>query len=315
MARLTYLELGMRTAIISHPHCRKHKMIDDHPECPERLDAIADRLLASGLDVAVQQKQAPKAQREHYLLAHDESLVKHVENTLPTEGLVSLDGDTWLCPDSQKAVERAVGAGLLAVDEILADNLDAAFCSVRPPGHHATGSTSAGFCIYNNLAIAVKYAQSKGVKRIAIVDFDVHHGNGTQDIFLGDESVLFCSLFQHPFYPNTAVENNATLINSPLPIASDGTDLKALYEQQWLPKLNDFKPELIFISAGFDAHLEDDMASLKFVEDDYAWLTEQLASLSKELGCKGIISYLEGGYSLSALGRSAIAHVKALVDS
>ncbi|WP_064665435.1 histone deacetylase family protein [Pseudoalteromonas prydzensis] len=305
----------MRTAIISHPFCRKHKMIDDHPECPERLDAIADRLLASGLDIAVQQKQAPKASREHYLLAHDETLVALVENTLPEHGLMALDGDTWLCPDSLLAIERAVGAGVLAVDEILADNLDAAFCSVRPPGHHANRTTSAGFCVFNNLAIAVKYAQSKGVKRIAIVDFDVHHGNGTQDIFIDDDNVLFCSLFQHPFYPNTAVENNQTLVNSPLPIASDGNDLQEVYLQQWLPKLSEFKPELLFISAGFDAHLEDDMASLKFVEDDYVWLTEQLAQLSKKLGCKGIISYLEGGYALSALGRSAIAHVKALVDN
>mgnify|MGYP000064794023 CR=1 FL=1 len=149
---------------------------------------------------------------------------------------------------------------------------------------------------------------------IAIVDFDVHHGNGTQDIFMDDENVLLCSLFQYPFYPNTAIKNNATLVNSPLPIASDGADLKALYEQQWLPKLTEFKPELLFISAGFDAHLEDDMASLKFVESDYIWLTEQLAQFSQQHHCLGIISYLEGGYSLSALGRSAIAHVKALVD-
>ena len=214
-----------------------------------------------------------------------------------------------------KAIERAVGAGILAVDEILADNIDAAFCSIRPPGHHANRTTSAGFCVFNNLAIAVKYAQSKGVQRIAIVDFDVHHGNGTQDIFLDDENVLFCSLFQHPFYPNTAVENNQTLVNSPLPIASDGNDLKAVYLEQWLPKLTEFQPELLFISAGFDAHLEDDMASLKFVEDDYAWLTSQLAELCEQQHCRGIVSFLEGGYALSALGRSAVAHVKALVDA
>ena len=304
----------MRTAIISHPHCRKHKMIDGHPECPERLDAINDRLLASGLDVAIEKKQAPKALRSHYLLAHSEALVNYVQSRLPSEGLVDLDGDTWLCPDSMKAVERAVGAGIMAVDEILADQLDAAFCSVRPPGHHATKNQSSGFCVFNNLAIAVKYAQSKGVKRIAIVDFDVHHGNGTQDIFMNDDNVLFCSLFQYPFYPNTAIENTATIVNSPLPIASDGNDLKAVYLQQWLPKLSEFKPELLFISAGFDAHLEDDMASLKFVEADYAWITEQVAKLSKELGCKGIISYLEGGYALSALGRSAVEHIRALVD-
>lgn len=305
----------MRTAVISHPFCRKHKMIEDHPECPARLDMITDRLLASGVDIAVTHLQAPKATREDFLRAHDESLVRHVEQTIPESGLAELDGDTWLCPDSMKAIERAVGAGLLAVDEILADKLDAAFCSVRPPGHHANRTTSAGFCVFNNLAIAVQYAKSKGVKRIAIVDFDVHHGNGTQDIFLNDDNVLFCSLFQHPFYPNTAVENNPTLVNSPLPIASDGTDLKAVYYEQWLPKLTEFKPELLFISAGFDAHLEDDMASLKFVEDDYAWLTSQLAELCKQQGCKGIVSFLEGGYALSALGRSAVAHIKALVDT
>lgn len=305
----------MRTAVISHPFCRKHKMIEDHPECPARLDAISDRLLASGMDVALQQMQAPKATRDDYLRVHDSALVEKVEQTLPESGLAELDGDTWLCPDSMKAVERAVGAGLLAVDEVLADHIDAAFCAVRPPGHHATREASAGFCVYNNLAIAVRYAQSKGVKRIAIVDFDVHHGNGTQDIFLDDDSVLFCSLFQHPFYPNTAVENNATLVNSPLPIASDGEDLKRVYLEQWQPKLLEFQPELLFISAGFDAHLEDDMASLKFVEDDYAWLTSELAKFVKQSGCKGIISHLEGGYALSALGRSAVAHIKALVDS
>ncbi|WP_404341191.1 histone deacetylase family protein [Pseudoalteromonas mariniglutinosa] len=305
----------MRTAVISHPLCRKHKMIDDHPECPARLDAITDRLLASGLDIAMQHLQARKAQRSDYLLAHDESLVSLVEQAIPSTGLAPLDGDTWLCPDSMKAIERAVGAGLVAVDEILADKLDAAFCSVRPPGHHANRTTSAGFCVFNNLAIAVKYAQAQGVKRIAIVDFDVHHGNGTQDIFMDDDNVLFCSLFQHPFYPNTAIENSPTLVNSPLPIASDGNDLKALFNHQWLPKLSEFKPELLFISAGFDAHLEDDMASLKFVEDDYAWLTKQLCEVAKQSHCKGIVSFLEGGYALSALGRSAVEHIRALVDS
>lgn len=304
----------MRTAVISHPHCRKHKMIEDHPECAERLDAISDRLLASGVDVGLTHLQAPKAEREHYLLAHDESLIKKVENALPTEGLANLDGDTWLCPDSFKAIERAVGAGILAVDEILADKLDAAFCSVRPPGHHANKSSSSGFCVFNNLAIAVKYAQSKGVKRIAIADFDVHHGNGTQDIFIDDENVLLCSLFQYPFYPNTAVKNNSHIVNSPLPIASNGDGLKEVFTGQWLPKLKAFKPELLFISAGFDAHLEDDMASLKFVEDDYSWLTEQLCKVCKEHGCKGVISYLEGGYALSALGRSAVAHIKVLTE-
>lgn len=305
----------MRTAVISHPHCRKHKMIEDHPECPQRLDAVSDRLLASGLDIAVAQKTAPKANLEHIELVHDRALIDTVLSALPNEGLNELDGDTWLCPDSMKAVERAVGAGILAVDEILAGSIDAAFCNVRPPGHHANQSTSSGFCIFNNVAIAAAYAKSLGVKRIAILDIDVHHGNGTQDIFRDDEDVLFCSLFQYPFYPNTAIENTDSVLNSPLAIASDGEDLKALFSQQWQPKLMAFKPELIFISAGFDAHLEDDMGSLKFVEADYQWLTEQVAQLAKDCDSKGIISYLEGGYALSALGRSAVTHIKALVEA
>jgi len=290
-------------------------MIADHPECPERLDAVSDRLLASGLDIAVTQKSAPKAELEHIALVHDRALIDKVLTSIPQEGLRELDGDTWLCPDSMKAVERAVGAGILAVDEILAESIDAAFCNVRPPGHHANQSTSSGFCIFNNVAIAAAYAKQQGVKRIAILDIDVHHGNGTQDIFRDDKSVLFCSLFQYPFYPNTAIVNTDTVINSPLAIASDGVDLKALYSQQWGPTLRAFNPELIFISAGFDAHLEDDMGSLKFTEADYQWLTEQVAELVKQTECKGIVSYLEGGYALSALGRSAVTHIKALVEA
>tara|TARA_Y100001960_G_scaffold327600_1_gene414418 strand:- start:1154 stop:2026 length:873 start_codon:yes stop_codon:yes gene_type:complete len=290
-------------------------MIADHPECPERLDAVSDRLLASGLDIAVAQKSAPKAELEHIALVHDRALIDKVLTSIPQEGLRELDGDTWLCPDSMKAVERAVGAGILAVDEILAESIDAAFCNVRPPGHHANQSTSSGFCIFNNVAIAAAYAIQQGVKRIAILDIDVHHGNGTQDIFRDDKSVLFCSLFQYPFYPNTAIVNTDTVINSPLAIASDGVDLKALYSQQWEPTLRAFNPELIFISAGFDAHLEDDMGSLKFTEADYQWLTEQVAELVKQTECKGIVSYLEGGYALSALGRSAVTHIKALVEA
>ncbi|MBQ4861185.1 histone deacetylase family protein [Pseudoalteromonas sp. MMG013] len=304
----------MRTAVISHPYCRKHKMITEHPECPARLDAIADRLLASGLDIAVAQKQAPAATLEHIGLVHDSALINKVLTQLPTQGLSELDGDTWLCPDSFKAIERAIGAGLLAVDEVLAGNLDAAFCSVRPPGHHANQHTSAGFCVFNNVAIAAAYAKQQGVERVAILDIDVHHGNGTQDIFKADPNVLFCSLFQYPFYPNTAIENTDTVLNSPLPIASDGDDLRALFTQQWLPKLIEFSPQLIFISAGFDAHLEDEMGSLKFIESDYQWFTEQVVQFVNDSHALGIISYLEGGYDLSALGRSAVTHIKALVN-
>ncbi|KZN58331.1 hypothetical protein N473_06180 [Pseudoalteromonas luteoviolacea CPMOR-1] len=304
----------MRTAIISHPLCRRHKMTAEHPECPQRLDAISDRILASGLDIAVTHLMAPKADESHYALVHDDQHIERVLTSIPEQGLIDLDGDTSLCKDSLKAIERAVGAGIMAVDEVLDGRHDAAFCSVRPPGHHADKGKSAGFCIFNNVAIATKYAQSKGVNRIAILDIDVHHGDGTQAIVKSDPNVLFCSLFQYPFYPNTEIENTETVVNSPLPVASDGADLRALYSQQWLPKLRQFQPELIFISAGFDAHLEDDMGGLKFVEGDYAWFTQQIALLNNELNCRGIISYLEGGYDLSSLGRSVETHIRTLAE-
>ncbi|CCQ11446.1 Acetylspermidine deacetylase [Pseudoalteromonas luteoviolacea B = ATCC 29581] len=305
----------MRTALISHPLCRRHKMIDDHPECPERLDAISDRILASGLDLSLLQKTAPKCSVDDIRTVHSSAMIEHVLSSLPSEGLNELDGDTWLCPESFKAIERAIGAGIMAVDGILNDEFDAAFCAVRPPGHHANQTTSSGFCVFNNVAIAVKHAQELGIERVAILDIDVHHGNGTQDIFREDKNVLFCSLFQYPFYPNTPIENNDHIVNSPLPINSNGNDFKLVVEQHWLPKLREFKPQMLFISAGFDAHLEDDMASLSFVEADYSWFSEQIASVVKEIKCKGIVSFLEGGYELSSLGRSVAAHLRALVDS
>lgn len=305
----------MRTALITHPLCRKHKMIADHPECPERLDAISDRILASGLDVAIEYKTAPKATLEDIARVHDQAHISRVYEALPESGLAELDGDTWLCPDSMKAIERAVGAGILAVDEVLAGKLDAAFCAVRPPGHHANQHSSSGFCVFNNLAIAVAYAKQQGVERIAVLDIDVHHGNGTQDIVRDDPQVLFCSLFQYPFYPNTAIENTDSVLNSPLPAGSDGRDFRALVEQQWLPRLKTFSPQLIFISAGFDGHLEDDMGGLSFVEQDYIWFTEQVIAFAKAQSCLGIISYLEGGYDLSSLGRSVECHIRALAEA
>lgn len=304
----------MRTALISHPDCRKHKMIPDHPECPSRLDAINDRLLAAGLDIAVTPMDAPLAQEEHLALVHSEQLIQNVINKTPNEGLCDLDGDTWLCPDSLIAAKRAAGSGLLAVDKVLAGDIDAAFCAVRPPGHHASRDESSGFCIFNNVAIAAKYAQSLGIERIAILDIDVHHGNGTQDIFIEDKNVLFCSLFQHPFYPNTAIESNEHIINTPMSAGMAGDDFERAILDTWFPKLKQFKPELIFISAGFDAHYEDDMGGLQLVESDYLWFTEHLVALSKKLNCRGIISMLEGGYNNSALGRSVATHIKALSE-
>lgn len=304
----------MRTAIIYHPDCRKHKMVADHPECSERLDAIQDRLLASGLDIAVPQIMTSKASEEDILRVHKQTHLDLVKSKIPETGLADLDGDTWLCKDTFKAAERAAGSGVFAVKQVLAGQLDAAFCAVRPPGHHATEDTSSGFCIFNNTAIAVKYAQEQGIERIAILDIDVHHGNGTQDIFEHDDNVLFCSIFQHPFYPNTAIDSTKTIINTPLTAGMGGDDFKRAIIGSWLPAIKRFKPQLIFISAGFDGHLEDDMGGLTLVEADYAWFTDKIVKLSKSLECKGIISMLEGGYDLSSLGRSVTTHLKSLAE-
>ncbi|WP_105258015.1 histone deacetylase family protein [Pseudoalteromonas sp. T1lg88] len=292
-----------RIAVITHPACRRHQMGSDHPDSPARLDVIQDRLLASGLDLELAQLQARKAERQDFLSVHSEQLVSLVEQRIPDLGYADLDGDTRLCPESLQAIERAVGAGLTAVDEVLAGNIDAGFCAVRPPGHHASREHSAGFCVYNNLAIAVRYAQQQGIQRIAILDIDVHHGDGTQSIFADERNVLLCSLFQNPLYPNPEPVDRANLIQSPLPPASDGNDLRRLVESQWLPALTHFAPQLIFVSAGFDGHLEDDMSALKFVEQDYAWFSQRLGEFAKAHGVLGIVSFLEGGYHLSALAR------------
>ncbi|TMP86416.1 deacetylase [Pseudoalteromonas ruthenica] len=293
-----------RIAVITHPACRRHEMGSEHPESPERLDVISDRLLASSLDLEVRQLQARGAQRQDYLRVHSERLVHEVEQRIPDIGYADLDGDTRLCPQTLHAIERAVGAGLTAVDEILAGHIDAGFCAVRPPGHHASEDRSAGFCIFNNLAIAVRYAQSLGIERIAVLDIDVHHGDGTQSIFSDDDSVLLCSLFQRPLYPDPELIVRDNLVQSPLPPASDGQALREVVAQQWLPRLQEFKPQLIFVSAGFDAHLEDDMSALKFVEQDYGWFSQCISEFAQSHDVKGVVSFLEGGYHLSALSRS-----------
>ncbi|WP_462159380.1 histone deacetylase family protein [Pseudoalteromonas sp. GB56] len=292
-----------RIAVISHPACRRHHMGDDHPESAARLDVIQDRILASGLDLSLKHISARKAQRDDYLRVHSEQLVSLVEQRIPEQGYADLDGDTHLCPQTMASVERAVGAGLTAVDEILAGQIDAGFCAVRPPGHHASREHSAGFCIFNNLAIAVRYAQAQGIERIAILDIDVHHGDGTQSIFADDDKVLLCSLYQNPLYPNPERVTRANLIQSPLPPASDGNALREVVEGQWLPAMVHFSPQLIFVSAGFDAHIEDDMAALKFVEQDYAWFSQRICEYAQHNDILGVISFLEGGYHLSALAR------------
>jgi acetoin utilization deacetylase AcuC-like enzyme len=314
-----------KTGFFTHADCARHDMGRGHPECPERLSAIRDRLLATGIDHGLTEIEAPLATTEDLLLAHDPRLVEAITDMnldLQNEiaqggrGLVHIDPDTALNGYSYNAAMRCVGAALAATDAVLGGELDNAFCAIRPPGHHATRSRSMGFCIFNTIAIAVNHALERhGLERVAVVDFDVHHGNGTEDILGGDSRVLMCSTFQHPFYPYCGTEDvPANMVNVPVPAYTAGTEIRKLIAQHWLPRLKAFKPQIIFISAGFDAHREDDLGQLGMTESDYRWITEQLVEVAARHAQGRIVSCLEGGYNLSALGRSVEAHLRALAQ-
>jgi len=304
----------MRTALISHPTCLRHEHGSGHPECPARLRAIDDQLVASGLMDHLRRIEATPASREQVLRAHDESLLRWIESQTPSTGLVHLGDDITLNPWSFEAAKLAAGAVVQAVGGVIAGTFDNAFCNVRPPGHHASRDHSSGFCIFNNIAVGALHAlEHHGLERVAICDFDVHHGNGTEAIFHDDARVLFCSSFQHPFYPYSGADTgNAHIIPTPLPAWSEGDAAREVVEKTWLPALEAFRPQMLFISAGFDAHREDDMAMLGWREADYAWITAQLKDVA-DRHCGGrIVSALEGGYALSALGRSVAAHIRVL---
>jgi acetoin utilization deacetylase AcuC-like enzyme len=263
--------------------------------------------------------EAPLANAEDLKRVHDSAYVDLIFENAPSQGIVQLDPDTAMNSYSLAAARRAAGAGLLAVDALMAGRVQNAFCAVRPCGHHATQTRSMGFCIFNNVAVAAAYAlEAKGLERVAIIDFDVHHGNGTEDMFSANqwrEQVLMASFFQHPFYPNTGTVNPApNMINVPLPAGSGGAAAKSALEQYWMPALEQFKPQMIVISAGFDAHREDLLGGMALIEEDYAWLTRELMALAARHSQGRIVSMLEGGYNLSALGRSAVAHVRTLAD-
>ena len=286
-----------------------------HPECPQRLAAIDDQMLASRMDLAVQHHEAPLASREDLCRVHDPDYVEFIFRSAPREGYVRLDPDTLMNPHSLAAARRAAGAVIRGVDLVIEGKVRQAFCSVRPPGHHAERRRAMGFCIFNNVAVGAAHAlQRHGLERLAIVDFDVHHGNGTEDIFAAEPRVLFCSSFQHPYYPYSGADSGgAHMTPLPLPAGSGGAAFRAAVEAQWLPRLEAFAPELILISAGFDAHLEDEMAGLALTEADYHWITRELLALAQRHGEGRIVSTLEGGYALSALGRSVVAHLDALL--
>lgn len=310
----------MIATVISHPSCHDHHMPAGHPECPQRVDAISNQLLSSGIDSLLYHRTAPEVTDEQLLRVHTQEYLTQLNNASPTDETVFFADDVYLSPATLTAARHAAGAAILGVDMVMRGETDAVFCNIRPPGHHAEHDRAMGFCIFNNVAVGAKYALDHyGLERAAIVDFDVHHGNGTQDIFLDDPRVLFCSSFQYPFYPHTEVQNVPNhILNVPLPATARSQDFRAAVAH-WLPALENFKPQMLFISAGFDAHIDDDMSSISLFEQDYQWITQELRKIvdnSKKLveadQCKGIVSCLEGGYDLPSLGRCAMMHIKAL---
>lgn len=305
----------MTTLYFTHEDCRRHEMGPWHPECPDRLDAIADHLLAIGLRDVLVERDAPAATTEQLALAHDPAYLQRLEQALPASGYAELDPDTHLNPHSLQAARRAAGAALAAVDAVLGRQAETAFCAVRPPGHHAERDRAMGFCFYNNVALAVRHAlQAHRLQRVAVIDFDVHHGNGTEQILAGDERVLMCGFFQHPFYPYSGTPASAgNMLNLPVAAYADGGAIRALVSEHWLPRLRQFQPQLVVFSAGFDAHRDDDMGQLGLLEDDYAWMTREIRAIAREGGYDRVVSCLEGGYELRSLARSVAAHVRELI--
>jgi len=286
-----------------------------HPECPERLTAINDQLIASGLAPHVAWQEASPATLEQLARVHDRRYVEAIEAAAPASGLRYLDPDTALNPHSVHAALHAAGAVVNAVDLVCGGQYQNAFCAVRPPGHHAESRRAMGFCVFNNVAVGAAHALAvHGLSRVAIVDFDVHHGNGTEEIFSDDPRVLMVGTFQYPLYPYSGIDNPApNMVNVPLSAGAGGHEFREAVQERWLPALERQAPELILISAGFDAHREDPLAGLQFTENDYAWVTRELIAVARRHAAGRIVSSLEGGYDLSALGRSVAAHVRELV--
>ena len=291
-----------------------------HPECPQRIRAIEDQLRAQGLDALMQHEDVPMVAQSDLALAHDLIYVLTLDDSLQqleeTGDTRALDPDTWACPGTRSAVWRAAGAAVAATDAVIDGRLENAFCAIRPPGHHAPRNHTMGFCFFNNVGVAARHALDvRGLNRVAIIDFDVHHGNGTEDIFAGDDRVLMLSFFQHPFYPYRGADcTAANMVNVPVPARSGSQAVRDVMDAYWWHRLEHFQPEMIFISAGFDAHREDDLGGLGLVEADYAWITAKLMDIAKRHAKGRIVSCLEGGYNLSSLARSVAAHVRTLIE-
>ena len=304
----------MPTAFVTHADCLKHEMGAYHPERPERLGAIEDQLIASGLGQYLKRYDAPLASDKELARVHPPEYVRAIRDVAPEEGTIHLDPDTAMNRWTLQAALRAAGAAVLATDLVMKNEVQTAFCAVRPPGHHACRARPMGFCIFNNVAVAARHAiEAHSLERVAIVDFDVHHGNGTEDIFENDEQVLMVSTFQHPFYPYSGTDNPArNMVNIPLAAGAGSREFRAAVTEKWVPALEEFRPQLVLFSAGFDAHSEDDMAMLRFTDADYGWVTREMKAIADRYAEGRMVSMLEGGYALSALGRSAVQHIRVL---
>ena len=307
----------MLSAYITHPDCARHDMGAQHPECPQRLGAVHDQLLMRGLLDHMVPFDAPLVTHAQLARAHDALYVQELVARSPTEGLVQVDPDTVMGPHTLQAALRAAGAAVEATDLVLSGQVSTAFCAVRPPGHHAERGAAMGFCFFNNVAVGIRHALDvHGLQRVALIDFDVHHGNGSEDIFRGDERVLMCSIYEKGLYPfNGDNAVGANMVNVGLPTRSGSEAFREAVTQHWLPALDAFQPQLIYVSAGFDAHRDDDMGNLGLLDADYEWVTSRLMEVAAR-HCQGrLISCLEGGYVMGPLGRSAAAHVKALIGA
>ncbi|MFZ6774983.1 histone deacetylase family protein [Undibacterium sp. SXout7W] len=310
----------MLPAYITHKDCIRHDMGNQHPESPERIGAVNDQLLIKGLLDYMESYDAPLVSVEQLCRAHDADYVQaftRIAANVPEDGYTQIDPDTRINPYSYLAALRAAGAAVMATDLVASGKAPVAFCNIRPPGHHAERAAAGGFCFFNNVAVGIRHAiDCYGLDRVALVDFDVHHGNGSEDILCNDSRVLMCSSFEKDLYPFCGdIPKGSNMVNVSLPTRSGSQAFREAIALRWLPALEAFKPQMIFISAGFDGHREDDMGNLGLVEADFAWVTQQIVDIANRYSQGRIVSCLEGGYELSPLGRSAAAHVRVLIGA